>query len=317
MQTATSAIHGSGPTSPISIRTWVEAARPKTLTAALSPILVGTALARASGFTPKWELSVFALLSTLFIQIGANLFNDALDFYKGTDDEKRVGPRRVTQSGLLAPRTVMLGGCVSFLIAAVFGIPLLLEGGRVILEIGLASLLCGYLYTGGPFPLAYLGLGEIFVVLFFGLTAVMGIFFLHTGLLFDERSFMAGLQVGLLATVMLAINNLRDIEGDRRSHKRTLAARFGKSFGKVEIVILALFPSGLGIYWILHGLLWAGFLPLLVLPLALHVCSSVARTEPGPAYNRFLGQGALLNLAFGILFSLGCVLSYYAPGGGS
>jgi 1,4-dihydroxy-2-naphthoate octaprenyltransferase len=311
-----SSIPVSRPT-PVSLLTWLEASRPKTLTAALSPILVGTALARAAGFTPKWELSVFALLSTLFIQIGSNLFNDALDFYKGTDDEKRVGPRRVTQSGLLAPRTVMLGGCASFLIAALFAIPLLLEGGRTILEIGLASLLCGYLYTGGPFPLAYLGLGEVFVVLFFGLAAVMGIFFLQTGLLFDERSLIAGLQVGLLATVMLAINNLRDIEGDRRSRKRTLAARFGKTFGRAEITSLALLPAIFGIYWILHGLLWAGFLPLLALPLALHVSSSVARTEPGPAYNRFLGQSALLNLLFGILFSLGCLLSYYAPGGGS
>ena len=116
---------------------------------------------------------------------------------------------------------------------------------------------------------------------------------------------------------MLAINNLRDIEGDRRSNKNTLAARFGKSFGRVEIATLALLPSIFGLYWIFHGLLWAGFLPLLALPLALHVSSSVARTEPGPAYNRFLGQGALLNLLFGLLFSLGCLLSYYVPGGSS
>ncbi|MDR3607178.1 MAG: 1,4-dihydroxy-2-naphthoate octaprenyltransferase [Oligoflexia bacterium] len=299
------------------MKKWIEAARPKTLTAALVPILAGTALARASGYAPKLSLSLFALLSAFCIQIGTNLFNDAIDFKKGTDNETRIGPRRVTQSGLLSSRAVMLGGAFFFLLAAAFGIPLLIAGGSVILSIGILSLICGYAYTGGPFPLAYLGLGELFVILFFGLAAVGGVFYLHTGLLPDTRSMVAGLQVGFLSTVLIAINNLRDAEGDKKTDKRTLAVRFGKTFARREIALLAILPAFMGIYWIWVGLLWAGFLPLLILPLAFHISNNVARTEPGPTYNRFLGQAALLHLLFGLLFSLGCLLSWYAPGGGS
>jgi 1,4-dihydroxy-2-naphthoate octaprenyltransferase len=299
------------------MKKWILAARPKTLTAAFVPILVGTALARVLGYAPKWDLSLFAALSAFAIQIGTNLFNDAIDFAKGTDNETRIGPQRVTQSGLLSHRTVMLGGALSFLLAALFAIPLLIAGGKVILVIGILSLICGYAYTGGPFPLAYLGLGELFVILFFGLAAVGGVFYLQTGILWDLRPLVAGIQIGFLSTVLLAINNLRDREGDSKTHKKTLAVRFGKTFARREIACLAIVPSLLGLFWILHGALWAGFLPLLTIPLGVHISMNVARTEPSAAYNRFLGQSALLHLLFGVLFSLGCYLSWYAPGGGS
>jgi 1,4-dihydroxy-2-naphthoate octaprenyltransferase len=153
--------------------------------------------------------------------------------------------------------------------------------------------------------------------LFFGLAAVGGVFYLQTGLLWDERSLVAGLQMGFLSTVLISINNLRDSVGDKKSNKRTLAVRFGVTFARREIAFLAITPALCGLYWILHGVLWAGFLPLLTIPLAVHISLNIARTEPSPVYNRFLGQGALLNLLFGLLFSLGCYWSWYAPGGGS
>ena len=158
---------------------WLLAFRPKTLTAAIVPVIVASALVIAEAHTLQLYLSVCALLSAMFIQIGTNFVNDAIDFKKGADDEKRIGPTRMTQSGQLTHRQVLCGGFACFLIAALFGIPLVMTGGWVIVGIGLISILCGYIYTGGPFPLAYVGLGDLFVVVFFGLVAVTGTFYLH------------------------------------------------------------------------------------------------------------------------------------------
>src|SRR6185437_119355 len=192
--------------------------RPKTLTAAVIPILVGTALVHTAQGPFRGSLSLFALLSTLFSQIGTNYFNDVLDFKKGADTAERLGPTRLSQSGALSPRAVAAAGIVSFLIACLFALPLVWSGGTVILVIGLFSLLCGYLYTGGPYPLAYVGLGEAFVVIFFGWVAVAGLFFLHTHG-FDSRAIVAGTQLGLLASVLIAINNLRDRVNDEKAGK--------------------------------------------------------------------------------------------------
>ncbi|MFL5813968.1 MAG: 1,4-dihydroxy-2-naphthoate polyprenyltransferase [Bdellovibrionia bacterium] len=286
------------------LKTWLMAARPKTLTAAIAPILVGTTLSHAAFYPSRWDLAIFALLSSLFIQIGTNLINDSIDFKKGTDTEERIGPKRVTQSGLLSPQTVMLGGFICFAISALLAVPLLLQGGWVIVGIGALSLLCGYAYTGGPFPLAYVGLGDLFVLLFFGLAAVGGVYYLNTGT-FDLKPVVAGVQIGLLAMVMIAINNLRDAEGDKKTGKKTLAVRFGKAFSRAEITFLCLAPFAMGIYWFNLGLTAAAVAPLLVLPLAIRVVSKIQNTEPSPAYNAFLGMSALLHLLFGILLSAG------------
>lgn len=286
---------------------WIEAARPKTLIAAIAPILVGTCLAASEGHALRWHLSIFALLSALFIQIATNLFNDAIDFKKGTDNEERIGPRRVTQSGLLSPKVVMAGAFIACLISALFAIPLLIQGGTTILAIGVVSLLCGYAYTGGPFPLAYLGLGELFVILFFGFAAVMGVYFLQTDQ-FTMNAALAGLQVGFLATVMIAINNLRDVEGDSKTQKKTLAVRFGVAFGRVEIAFFAFAPFVLGLAWFALGHRGGAALPFIAFPIAIKVARGVAKNAPGPIYNAFLGKGALLQLAFGALLSLGLFL---------
>ena len=189
----------------------------------------------------QWPPFVFALLGAVFIQIGTNYVNDALDFKKGADTHTRLGPLRVTQAGLLDADAVLRGAYVCFGLAALCGIPLILRGGWPIAIVGVASIVAAYAYTGGPYPLAYHGLGELFVMIFFGFTAVCGSFYLQR-LTLDATAWIGGFAVGSLAVVILAINNLRDIDNDRASNKRTLAARFGAAFARTEIVVFALAP---------------------------------------------------------------------------
>ena len=289
------------------LKTWVMAFRPKTLTAAVVPVFVATALLLPSDFPIRWWITLAALASALFIQIGTNLINDGIDFKKGADDENRLGPKRATQSGLLKYKTVMAMGFVSFLIAIVCGIPLVMQGGWVIAGIGVVSLICGYAYTGGPYPLAYRGLGDLFVIIFFGIVAVGGVYYLHTEG-FHLDALVAGLQVGLLCTVLIAINNLRDIVGDAKVQKRTMAVRFGKNFARLEILILIFVPFLMNLYWAGRGYLWASALPCLLLPFAIMLFRKVNSTEPSEVYNKFLAQAAGLHVGFGILFSLGMYL---------
>lgn len=280
------------------------ALRPKTLSATVIPITVGTALARADGGIVLWWASVCALASAACIQIGTNFINDALDFRSGADDDRRIGPKRATQSGLLTERQVLAGGFICFALAAALGLPLVIEGGWVILVIGLVSLVCGYAYTGGPYPLAYKGLGDLFVILFFGLVATGGTFWLHTKA-WGLDALVAGLQVGCLGTVLIAINNLRDSPLDALVDKRTLAVRFGPAFARAEIAALSFLPFVLGAWWLSLGKVEAALLPLIALPLAWIVVSGVWRNEPSPIYNRFLAQAAGLQMAFGLALAVG------------
>jgi 1,4-dihydroxy-2-naphthoate octaprenyltransferase len=288
---------------------WLLAARPKTLTASLSPVLLGTGL--AASFSPEpvpFSLAALALASALCIQVGTNLVNDAQDFEKGADTAERLGPTRVTQSGLLRGRHVMLGAGAFFLLAAVLGIPLILAGGIPILVIGLLSLVAGYAYTAGPFPLAYLGLGEVFVMLFFGVAAVKGMAYVLTGQGLWPWAEVAALQVGLQSSALLAVNNCRDIEGDRRVGKRTLAARFGLRFARIEIAALVAVPYLLGLAWVAPGRPWAALLPLATLPIAVRLVRGVWSEPPSRAFNRFLAQTALLQLLFCALAAVGLAL---------
>ncbi|UXR64913.1 1,4-dihydroxy-2-naphthoate octaprenyltransferase [Bdellovibrio bacteriovorus] len=278
--------------------------RPKTLTAALVPCVAGTALVKAIGLSWNGWVLFYALMASFLIQIGTNLVNDAVDFKKGADTEKRIGPQRITQAGILTANQVMLLGSLCFLLAVLCGIPLVLKGGWVIVAIGVASVLMGYSYTAGPFPLAYLGLGDLFVILFFGLLAVMGIVFLNTGEWMSE-AFVLGLQIGFHATTLIAINNLRDHSGDRLVNKKTLAVRFGVGFSRWEIAALSFLPFVLNLYWWFEGYKIAALVSLLALPLAFKLTKNVFNTEPSPAYNKFLGQAAGLHLVFGLLIALG------------
>lgn len=283
------------------MRHWLLAARPKTLPAAIVPVWVGSLPAVGGevagvGFDPL--LFASTLVSCLFIQIATNLFNDAIDSRKGADTERRLGPVRVTASGLLPARIVLLGALACCVLAALAATPIIRERGWPIVVIGLISLIMAFAYTGGPFPLAYRGMGELFVILFFGWVAVMGAWFVQSGRGPGPVQWVTGLQAGLFSSVLIAINNLRDIEEDRRSLKRTLAVRWGKAFARFEIAVFCLAPVALS-----GWLAWRGgdprlLLPAATLPLGLAIARKVAVTEPSAAYNRFLALGALQLILF-------------------
>ncbi len=289
------------------MKNWLLAFRPKTLTAAVVPIIVGTTLVSALGYPVHLWISLCALLASLFIQIGTNLINDAMDFKKGADTAERIGPQRITQQGHASFKKVLILGLVFFSLALVCGIPLVIKGGWPIVIIGTLSLICGYAYTGGPFPLAYRGLGDLFVILFFGVIAVSGLTFLQTGELHTE-SILAGLQVGCLATVLIAINNFRDRVGDLKVNKKTLAVRFGPRFVRFEIIFLISLSFLINIYWWNEGFKIPAILSLFSLPLGLLIIKNILTVEPSPIYNKFLAQSALLHLLFGALLSLGFYL---------
>lgn len=288
------------------MKSWLLAARPKTLSAAIVPVLAGTALAAREPSGVVWWVFACALFGAVFIQIATNFINDALDFKKGTDTGERLGPTRVTQAGLLSADAVMRGASVCLILAAMCGIPLLYRGGWPMLVVGLTSIAAAYAYTGGPYPLAYHGLGELFVVIFFGLVAVGGTFYALT-LRLSRSSLLAGLAIGSLATVLLVINNLRDIDGDRRNNKKTLAARLGERFARAEVALFALVP-----FAVVALLAWrqgrpAMLLTLLALPLALAVIARALRLR-GAELNGVLAMAGALQWVFGVLFVVGTIL---------
>ncbi len=273
---------------------WILAARPKTLSASIVPVIVGTALAR------DIHRIVFlcALFGAVFIQIGTNLVNDALDFKRGADTAERLGPLRVTQGGLLSATAVLRGAYICFFLAALCGIPLIIRAGWPLLVIGVASIVAAYAYTGGPYPLAYHGLGELFVFIFFGVIAVGGSYYVQR-LEIDRRAIIAGVAVGCLAVALLAINNLRDVANDRASNKKTLVVRFGGTFGHLEIAACVLIPF--------VAIAFITSIPLLALPLALILLRCVHRAK-GAELNRCLAMAGALQWAFGILFVIGCLV---------
>lgn len=289
------------------IYAWFLAARPKTFIIALIPACIASALSFAEQGQLNWVISLCSFLIILLFQIGTNLINDALDFKKGADTAKRLGPLRVTQAGILSFREVHKGGLICFALGALVAAPFVLEGGLPYLTIVIGSILCGYLYTGGPFPLAYHGLGELFVFLFYGLVAILGIFYLQTETL-TPSAFVAACQSGFLAIIPIAINNLRDIEGDSNANKRTLAVRFGKTFGRCEVTFFLFAPFLMTTLWF-YSHPMAAILPWLSLPLAIRICRNIWSQEPSAAYNAFFGQAALLLILFGIMLSVGLYLS--------
>jgi 1,4-dihydroxy-2-naphthoate octaprenyltransferase len=201
----------------------------------------------------------------------------------------------------------MTAAFLTLALAALLAVPLVLRGGGIIFLIGILSLLFAYAYTGGPFPLAYLGLGEIFVILFFGVIAVAGTFYLNA-LAFSAAAILAGLQIGLHSSVLLAVNNLRDLETDRAAKKKTLAARFGLTFARRENAALVIAPFVLGILWLPLGYLWAFLLPVMTLPLAWWLARACLAASPDRSVNQLLAQAAALHAAFGLLLALAFLL---------
>jgi 1,4-dihydroxy-2-naphthoate octaprenyltransferase len=293
----------SGPTL---VRVWVQAARPKTLYAAVAPVLVGTAVAYAEGgFRPLPALA--ALFSAIMIQIGTNLANDAADFQKGADTGERLGPLRVTQAGLLAPRQVIAGALLSFGAAALAGLYLFSVAGWPVLALGLFSILAGVGYTAGPFPLGYLALGDLFVFLFFGLTAVAGTAFVQTGQ-FTALALWAAIPAGLLATAILVVNNLRDLNTDRKAGKITLAVRLGDRRTRWEYAALVAgaYLAPLAMWWAGMASAWV-LLTLISAPRAWRITRALWGAQ-GQELNRFLEATGQLELAHCILLGAGLIL---------
>jgi 1,4-dihydroxy-2-naphthoate octaprenyltransferase len=289
---------------------WLMAARPRTLPAAVAPVLVGTALAATEG-TFKWLTFVAAMLGALFIQVGTNLSNDYSDARRGADTEDRLGPVRVTAGGLVPPRQVLVATYVAFGLAVAAGAYLVATAGWELLLVGAASILAGVLYTGGPRPYGYEGLGEVFVFLFFGVVAVTGSYFAQVEELTWE-AFVLAVPVGLLAAAILVVNNVRDLETDRRAGKRTLAVRLGRSrarglYGAMVYVAFLSVP----VPWLAGSpdlTAWV-LLPWLALPLAVPIVRIVRNRSDGPSLNGALARTGMLQLVFCALLSAGILAS--------
>jgi 1,4-dihydroxy-2-naphthoate polyprenyltransferase len=288
------------------LRLWLVAARPRTLPAAISPVLVGTALAGSEDVFRALPF-VAALIGSVFIQIGTNLSNDYSDARRGADTEDRLGPVRVTAGGLMPPKRVLVGTYVAFGIAVAAGLYLAAVAGWQLLVVGAASILAGVLYTGGPRPYGYEGLGELFVFLFFGIVAVVGSYFVQTEDLRWE-AFALAVPVGLLAAAILMVNNIRDIDTDRRAGKRTLAVKLGRErarrlFGAMVVSSFAVLPGLVAPLspWVL--------LALAATPLVPPLLRTVSTRTDGVALNQALAGAGRLLAVFSLLLAVGVLLS--------
>ena len=290
------------------LKLWLLASRPRTLPAAIAPVLVGTALAATED-----ELSVppflAALIGSVFIQVGTNLSNDYSDARRGADTEDRLGPVRVTAGGLMPPRRVLVGTYVAFGIAVAAGLYLAAVAGWQLLVVGAASILAGVLYTGGPRPYGYEGLGELFVFVFFGLVAVAGSYYVQVEELRWE-AFALAVPVGLLAAAILVVNNVRDVDTDRRAGKRTLAVKLGRDRARVLFTAMVLVAfAAPAATWAFGGLSAWLLLTLAALPLAPPLIETVSSRTDGPALNGALAATGRLLAVFSILLAAGVLLS--------
>lgn len=287
-------------------KAWKLAVRPRTLPAAAAGVIMGSALAWRDGFF-RIDAALACLFTALLLQIGSNLANDVFDFERGTDTPERLGPVRVTQAGLLTPSQVKYGMVVVFALAALFGLYLAWLGGWPIILIGLAAILSAIAYTGGPFPLGYYGLGDLFVFIFFGLASVAGTYYVQAGSVSTAAWWMT-LPPGLIITAILVVNNLRDLENDRKAGKQTLAVMMGEQATKMQYLACML-----GSYLIIPLAAWLGVIPWLglltwsSLPLAIRTTKKVF-TQKGSSLNAALAGTGQLALLFSILFWVSLVL---------
>ena len=287
---------------------WIEAARPQTLPAAVVPVIVGASLAFQNDLI-NWGNSTVALICALLIQIGTNFANDYFDFVKGSDTDERIGFRRATASGLITPEQMKQATILTMLLAFFLGLYLVWSAGWVVLVIGILSLIFGVLYTGGPFPLGYNGLGDLFVFIFFGFVAVMTTYYVNA-MDWSEASFWASIAVGALCVNILVVNNLRDVEQDKKSGKRTLGVLLGENALKFEYLIMATLAYAIPphFYFVLGYDLWV-FLPVLVGPLLIIYCYRVWTEENKSNLNAMLEKTAKFMILYGFLFSLGILMN--------
>lgn len=286
---------------------WMLATRPRTLPAAIAPVVLGSATAVADK-SFAWLPAVAALIVALLLQITVNLANDYFDYLKGIDTQDRLGPPRVTQSGLIPAKQVKAGMILTLTLSLIPGIYLLTIGGLPVLIIGLACFCAALAYSGGPFPLASHGLGDLFVFIFFGLVAVCGTYYVQA-LNLTPLVWLMGVIEGLLITAILVVNNLRDIQSDRQTGKRTLAVIIGKRGSKVEYVLLLAGAYAIPIILWLSGWMSAWvMLPLISLPTALSLMHLIWKNPADPILNQALAKTAKLALIYSLLLSIGLIL---------
>jgi 1,4-dihydroxy-2-naphthoate polyprenyltransferase len=288
-------------------KAWCLAIRLRTLPVSVVPILVGSVFA-SKQVNLNWIIILASLVCSLCIQIGTNFINDAFDFKKGADGIDRLGPLRVTQGGLLSFNQVHFAGCFCFILAMLTGIPLMLHGGLPLILLFLLAIVSGYCYTGGPYPIAYLGYSDFLVLIFFGWASTCMTFYLQTGE-WQFDCFLAATQIGLLATVPHAINNFRDQSSDKRAGKKTMAVRFGTKFARMEITCLSYAPLLLGLFWLATDRAWMFLLPLISLYSMTKNLQLIWKHEPSPLFNHCLAKSALCQLEFGFFLSIGMLIA--------
>ena len=291
------------------MRIWLMAARLRTLPAAIAPVLVGTALAYELYDVFRPGAFIAAMLGSILIQVGTNLSNDYSDARRGADAEDRLGPVRVTAGGLVPPKQVLMATYITFGLAVVCGGYLIAVAGIELLFVGVASIAAGVLYTGGPKPYGYEGLGEIFVFLFFGIVAVAGSTFAQSET-WPWEAFVLAVPVGLLASAILVVNNVRDMDSDKRAGKRTLAVRLGRERGRMLYAVMVFGSYAVApLPWLLGPLSPWLLLAWLTLPLAVKLVRTVREHADGPTLNEVLAQTGLLQLTFCLLLSAGILAS--------
>jgi len=287
------------------MKNWLLAIRIKTLTAAISPVIIGSVLAYHDGLF-KGAIFVIILITAILIQIGANIANDVYDFEKGSDRPDRLGPKRVTQAGLISPRKMKQGMGIVFSLAICCGTFLVNEGGWPIVCIGLASIAAGIAYTGGPYPLGYHGWGDVFVFIFFGLIAVPGTYYLHLGYI-TKLSIYAGVAMGMLSSALLLVNNIRDIDEDKLSGKKTLAVRIGENASRFQYMVLMLLPLFFPIYfwWIYNKM--SLLISLFLFPYSFHLIKKIYLLK-GVKLNKLLENTSHFIIMYTLLFSIGLIV---------
>ena len=287
-----------------SLKKWIIAIRPNTLFASISPVIIGTSMAYGDkAFHLPSALA--AAIGAVFIQIGTNLANDYYDYIHGVDRTDRIGPVRVTQAGIIEPGSVKKGFIIAFFIAVLSGIYLIWRAGIPILIIGIVSILSGIAYTAGPFPLGYYGLGEPFVIIFFGPVAVSGTYYVQA-LDINKYVLISGLAPGFISNAILIVNNLRDIKTDKKAGKKTLAVRFGKKFAKIEYILSLFFAFIVPFYLVLSGCYYHLFACISFL-LSIPCIKTILIEEPGLKYNKVLKKTSLMLFVYSVVFSLGWI----------
>jgi 1,4-dihydroxy-2-naphthoate octaprenyltransferase len=292
----------------IKINIWIEAARPKTLAAAFVPVLLGSTLAYSEA-SFNLAASAVAMLCAFLIQIGTNFANDYYDAKKGADTDSRIGFTRATATGLITPKVMMRATVVTMSLAFILGLYLVWHAGWVILVIGILSLIFGIAYTGGPYPLGYNGLGDVFVFIFFGIIAVMGTYYVNA-LHWSSLAFWVSIPAGALSTNILVINNLRDIETDKPAGKRTLGVIFGENALRWEYLVMILLSFAIPPHLFFRdNLRWIIFLPFITIPFAVKLIMSIWQERDKVNFNRILERTAQFMVLFGLLFSVGLIFS--------